>query len=324
MITKADYVNLPYAIDLTHAGLYHAIHSLPYIQVQHDHEVYKLFQHLAAATAVELAVRRFLSEQKIPFTVRKSLNFADHDQYDIFLADRRLVIQTLQFEDDKSFWQSNDPPDELSASQVIMPSEQHRTMETSSKDVYLFASLVKPKPHILLNDRYLFHILPGFWRQPRQWNPLGALTCKYAGQDQITLEFTGLLANQETANSKLSLIPGEQAVIHTRYYSLSSVHVEQPPSDLIGIKSPGRKKVYLIRPYQWKDVWIAGTRVILIGFISLEEFTRRSKLIRPGIKIYPYGFIEEKSLGFPIRELKPVSDLLEHVGIHNPIKTFSA
>jgi len=184
--------------------------------------------------------------------------------------------------------------------------------------------LVKPKPHPTFNERYLLHILPGFWRQPGQWNPLGGLTCKYAGHDQITLEFTGLLANQETANSKLSLDPGEQAVIDTCYYSLSSVHIEQPPSDLIGIKSPGRKKVYLIRPNQWRDVWLAGSSVILIGFISLEEFTRRSELIRPGNKINPYGIIEEKSLGVPIRELKPVSALLQHVGIHNPIKTFSA
>src|SRR4030065_785294 len=99
-------------------------------------------------------------------------------------------------------------------------------------------------------------------------------------------------------------------------YPAPSIHIEQRPTDLIGIKSPERKKVYLIQPDQWKDVWLAGSRVILIGTIGCEEFTRRSTLIRPGVKIFPYGSIDEKSMGFPIRELKPVAALFNQAGIH--------
>ncbi|OGO25303.1 MAG: hypothetical protein A2Y54_06645 [Chloroflexi bacterium RBG_16_51_16] len=316
MITSEDYVYLPFTPDLTRGSLSHAIHLLPYIHEQTADEVYEKFQHLAEATAVELALRRFLSQQNIPYVVQKSLNFAHHDQYDIFIAGRRLMLQALQFEDDL--------PVDLLSTQVILPSEQHRTIEPSSRNVYLFALIVKSKPQIILNGRYLLHILPGFWRQPQQWNPLGGLTCKYAGLAQIMLEITGQLANQEIISSRVSLAPGEQAVIQARYYSVSSVHIEQPPTDLIGIKSPERKKVYLIQPDQWKDVWLAGSRVILIGTIGFEEFTRRSTLIRPGVKIFPYGSIDEKSMGFPIRELKPVAALFNQAGIHKPIKTFSA
>ncbi len=316
MITVEDYIYLPFTPDLIRGSLSHAIHLLPYIHTQFADEVYQKFQHLAEATAVELALRRFLSQQNIPFVVQKSLSFAHHDQYDIFMAGRRLMLQVLQFE--------NDLPLDLLSTQVILPSEHHRTIEPSGRNMYLFAVIVKSKPKTIMNGRYLLHILPGFWRQPQKWNPLGGLTCKYAGLARIKLEITGQLANQEIFSSRINLDPGEQAVIQVRYYSISSVHVDQTPADLIGIKSPERKKVYLIQPDQWRDVWLAGSRVILIGTIGFEEFTHRSTLIRPGVKIIPYGSIDEKSMGFPIRELKPVGALFDQAGIHNPIKTFSA
>jgi hypothetical protein len=324
MITSNDFISLPYTSDLTSGGLAHAIHSLPYIHAQPAQKIYQIFQHLAAATAVELGIRRYLSEQNILFTVKKSLNFSQHDQYDIFLAGGRLHVQTLQLEANDSIWQTNYPPEELFSSRVILPSEQHRAIQPSRRDVYLFALIVKSKPQIIVNERYLIHILPGFWRQPRQWNPLGSMTCKSAGLEKITLEITGQLVNQEISNTEVNLVPGEQAAIQAAYYSLTSIHVDQLPTDLIGIKSPDRAKVYLIRPDQWKDAWLTGSHLILVGWIGLEEFTRQSTLIRPGVKIFPYGIIEEKSMGFPITELKPMAALFDQPGIHDPIKTFSA
>src|SRR5688500_3543570 len=88
MISTSDLIHLPYTRDLTEGGIAYAVRSLPYTYNRMGGSPYDRLRRIVAGVAVELAFRRYLSEQDIPFDVKGATPFTDPDHYDVSLGGR--------------------------------------------------------------------------------------------------------------------------------------------------------------------------------------------------------------------------------------------
>ena len=70
MVSSSDFIHLPYTRDLTEGGIAYAFRSLPYTYNRMGGSPYNGLRRIVAGVAVELAFRRYLSEQNIPFDVK--------------------------------------------------------------------------------------------------------------------------------------------------------------------------------------------------------------------------------------------------------------
>ena len=95
MITPSDILHLPYTRDLTEGGIAYALHSLPYRFSRMSASPFDHLRRAVAGAALELALRRYLSEQNIPFEVKGALPFTEHERYDVTLGGRRCEIKSF-------------------------------------------------------------------------------------------------------------------------------------------------------------------------------------------------------------------------------------
>ena len=95
MLSSADLIHLPYTRDLTEGGIAYAIRSLPYTYNRMGGSPYDRLRRIVAGVAVELAFRRYLSEQEIPFDVKGATPFTEPDRYDVSLGGRRCDIKSF-------------------------------------------------------------------------------------------------------------------------------------------------------------------------------------------------------------------------------------
>src|SRR5438034_4038976 len=95
MISSSDLIHLPYTRDLTEGGIAYAVRSLPYTYSRMGASSYDRLRRVVAGVAVELAFRRYLSEQNIPFDVKSATPFTDPNQYDVSLGGRRCDIKSF-------------------------------------------------------------------------------------------------------------------------------------------------------------------------------------------------------------------------------------
>ena len=86
MLTASDLIRLPYTPDLTEGGIEYALRSLSYTYDRMGGSPYERLRRIVAGVAVELAFRRYLSQQNIPFDVKGATPFTDPDRYDVALG----------------------------------------------------------------------------------------------------------------------------------------------------------------------------------------------------------------------------------------------
>ena len=72
MINNSSFLHLPYTPDLTEGGIAFALRSLAY-----NNTPYNRMSRIAAGVAVELAFRRYLSSQNIPYEIAASMPLAE-------------------------------------------------------------------------------------------------------------------------------------------------------------------------------------------------------------------------------------------------------
>jgi hypothetical protein len=86
MLSISDLIHLPYTRDLTEGGIAYALRSLPYTYSRAGSSLYDRLRRMVASAAAELAFRRYLSEQNIPFEVKGARPFTEPERYDVTWA----------------------------------------------------------------------------------------------------------------------------------------------------------------------------------------------------------------------------------------------
>ena len=97
------------------------------------------------------------------------------------------------------------------------------------------------------------------------------------------------------------------------FFSLAYIHIKNMPDARIGIHSPTRKETHLIDAMDWGNIWVYGMDILLAGYLTREEFTRRASFVQAGARVFQYDQTRTKNLAVTVSDLKPLSELFERV-----------
>lgn len=326
MILASDIIHLPYTRDLTEGGIAYALRSLPYIYNRMSSSPYDSLRRVVASAAVQLAFRRYLSEQNIPFEVKGAAPFTEHDRYDVSLGGRRCDLQPFLISHRDQISEMRRNPQVLLKAPALVASDQHAGDIHSQFDLYLFAflsGLITTSANELQKvieakqPHYLVHVMPDAWNRPMKWNPLGTLVLKSESEATQTLEIGGQDDGREMRSCRVELPPRTRLEIQNGFFSLSYVYSKSKLDARIGIRSPAYKETYLIGAQDWGNIWVYGMDILLAGYITRDEFSRRASFIQTGSRIFQYSATHVKNLAVPISDLKPLSELFERIKTQN-------
>jgi hypothetical protein len=277
---------------------------------------------MVAGTIVELAFRRYLSEQGIPFEVKGAAPFAEPDRYDVSLAGHRCDIKSFLISHRDQIQEIRRDPQILLRAPALVASDQHAGDGHAGRDLYVFAFLTglvttsrndltkvieTKQPHALI------HVMPEAWRRPAGWHPLGRLVLKSEAEEAVTLEIGGQAEGRERRSCVLELPPRTRREVETDLFSLAYIHLHSRPNARIGIHSPLRRETHLIGALDWSNLWIYGMELLLAGYIARDEFSRRASFIQAGSRVFQYDQTHVKNLAVPVSDLKPLADLFGRV-----------
>jgi len=326
MISSSDFIHLPYTRDLTEGGIAYAVRSLPYTYNRMGGAPYDRLRRIVAGVAVELAFRRYLSEQNIPFDVKGATPFTDPDRYDVSLGGRRCDIKSFLIKYREQIAEMKRNPQVVLNAPALVPSDQNAAEGRSDKDIYLFAFLSgliaasqadlqkamhADQPH------YLIHAMPEAWTRPAKWNPLGKLVLKSDSEETQVVEIGGQDEGRALRTSVMEIPSRTRVKIDNGIFSLSYVHIKSLPKARIGIHSPVLQETYVISAMDWGNIWVYGLNILLAGYLTREEFNREARAILPGVRVFQYDRTRTKNLAVNISELRSISDLFEHVKAWN-------
>jgi hypothetical protein len=326
MISSSDLLHIPHTRDLTEGGIAYALRSLPYTYKRAGSSPYDRLRRVVAGAAVELAFRRYLSEQDIPFEVKGALPFTDPERYDVSLGGRRCEIKSFLISNREQIGEMRHDPQVVLKAPALVASDKNAAEGYSNNDLYLFAFLSglvaasqdDMKKVIAGNQpHYLIHVMPDSWMRPQAWNPLGALVLKSDSEETQIIEIGGQDEGRETRSCQVQLPPRTRIQIKDEFFSLSCIHIESISNARIGIHSPIRGETYIISPMDWGNIWVYVMDILLAGYLTREEFNRRASFIQAGARVFQYDKTRTKSLAVPVSDLKPLSELFERVRAWN-------
>jgi hypothetical protein len=322
MLTPSDFLRLPFTPDLTEGGIAYAIRSLPYTYDRMGGSPFDRLRRIVAGVAVELAFRRHLSQQGVPFDVKGATPFTDPDRYDVSLGGHRCDVKSFLISQRKQISSLRTHPELLLKAPALVPLDQYAADGHREDDLYLFAfmtGLIAVSQEDLRKalgagqPAYLVHTMPKAWTRPMVWQPLGSLALKSEADETLTLELGGQSESREFMTRTFVLPPRMRVKVADDFFALSSVHVHKLPGARVGIHSPALGAPYIIDPFVWGNIWVYGMEIFLTGYLPREEFRRRSSLIQPGSRVFQYAKTRTKNLAVPVADLKPLGRLFEQV-----------
>src|SRR5512142_1983981 len=197
MIISSDFLHLAYTRDLTEGGIAYALRSLPYTFHRADGSQYDRLRRMVAGAAAELAFRRYLTEQNVPFDVKGAMPFRDPERYDVALAGQRCEMKSFLISRREQVSQIKQNPKILLNVPALVASDQNAAEGHLNSDIYLFAfvsgfvtSSKDDIQKVVENSQpyYLVHVMPDSWMRPQKWNPLGKLALKSDSEQSQILE----------------------------------------------------------------------------------------------------------------------------------------
>jgi hypothetical protein len=322
MILSSDILHLPYTPDLSEGGIAYACRSLAFTYDRMGGSPVDRLRRIVAGTAVELALRRHLSEQGIPFDVLGATPFTDPDRYDISLGGHRCDLKSYHISRRQQIAQLRQDKALALQAPALVPLDQFSADGHKPDDLYLFAFLLglvaasQEDIHKAIaagQPVYLIHPLPDGWARPTEWLPLEALALKSECESPISVEIGGQDGNREFVSARLELPPKKRVVVEQGFHSLAYIHAQRRPEARIGLHSPARGEPYIIPAHEWGNIWVYGMDIFLTGWLTHEEYRRKGKVLNAGMRTFQYDRTRVKNLLVPIHELNPLRPLLQRV-----------
>lgn len=315
MLTPSNFLHLPYTPDLTEGGIAYTLRTLSY-----GSTTYNRMCRMVAGVAVELAFRRYLSQQNIPYEIAASLPLTEHERHDVMLDKRRCDIKSffISYHDQISKMRSE--PEMLLDVPALVPSDIDAGEGHSDKDLYIFAFVTglkatsqgELKKVIETNQpHYFVHIMPERWRNPQHWNPLGGLILKSESNIGIEVEISGQNEARDFITRQVELPSKRRILVNDPFYSITSIHIKNNPSARLGMVI--NKQTHIIAPVDWKNIWVYGMDILLAGFITRGEFRQRARHIPPKTSVFQYNWTRVKNLAVPVSSLKPLQGLFARI-----------
>jgi hypothetical protein len=322
-------LRLPYDASLTLAGIEYAKKSLHYTYNRMHLAPAARLRKIVAGVAVELALRRWLQAQDVPFDLLGATHFTEKDRYDLRLGGRRCDVKSFLISDRSQISALRRDPAWLAGAEALVPEDQFQSDRLGEQDIYLFGFLAgletRTAPELekaLLAEQpvYLIHTLS----QPRwrgtgapasspaaagAWRSLGRLLFKADTPEPIDLEAGGQGADHAGQVERLRLAPRERTASAAEFYTLLYLHVPEMPGGPVGVRSPALSETVVIQPGEWQNIWIYGIEVFLAGWLPKAEFRALSRRLPRGSAVLQYAATQTTNRAVAVPQLRPVAEL---------------
>ncbi len=316
--------------DLTEAGISYACRSLPHTYDRMGGSQFDRLRRIVVGIAVELAFRRYLAQQNVPFGVEGATPFTDPDRYDVSLGGHRCDIKSFLISHREQVRSLHAEPAQLLDAPALVPLDQYAGDGHSANDLYVFAFLTGlvaaeaadvQKATEAGEPVYPIHAMPPFWVRPQVWTPIAPLVLKSECDAVVTVELGGQNAARDFIARTVELPPRTRIQIDDDFYSLAYVHADAMPGARIGIHSLREHETYLIQPADWGNIWVYGMRIYLAGWITRDHFRQRAALLPVGSRVFQYDRTRTRNLALPISQLNPLAELLSQTRAWAKVKS---
>ena len=322
MLTSSDMIHLLFTPDLTEGGIAYACRSLACTRDRMGDSPLDQLRHTVANVAVELAFRRHLTRQFVPFQVLDATPFTQPDWHDISLGGHRCIVTSFLMSHRNQITQLRRDPGRLLLAPALVPVDQFATEEAKPDDLYLFAFLLGvvaaaqtdiAKAIAARQPAFLIHLVPSAWSRPLNWIPLENLALKSESVSPVTVEIGGQDSGRNFITTTLELPPRQRLLVKESFHSLAYIHVQNRPGARIGLHSPLHGEPYLIPARAWGNLWVYGMEIILTGWLTREDFRRKARVLNSGSRTFQIERTHLKNLMVPVSELNPLGRLFEKV-----------
>jgi hypothetical protein len=322
MLAPPDLLSLPCTPDLIESGIACACRSLSQAGGRTGGAPFDRLRRIVAGVAVELAFRRHLGEQGVPFRVLEATPFTDPDHYSVSLGGHRCTLENTLVSHRRQISLLRRERELLLQAPALIPLDQFAAGEGKPDDIQLFAFLLGlvaasrrdvDRAQAAGQPVALVHPLPADWARPSGWIPLGDLVLKSECDHPITIEIDGQDAKRDFVTCMLTLPPRTRLPVPEELYSVSCLRARRPPEARIGIHSPVRGAAYLVSPFDWGNLWIYGMEILLAGWLTRENYRRKAGVLNPGNRTMFSERTREKNLLVPVAELNPLAPLFHKV-----------
>ena len=322
MLNPSDFIHLAYTPDLSEAGCVYACRRLGVRHASGGNLGVKQARGIAGEVAVELAIRRYLSQQGIPFGVQGAAPFTEPEHFDLKLGGHRCIIESNLISRGGQIKRLLRDPGIMMEAPALVPMDRFAAEDQRPDDLVLFAFLLgmaaasrEDMAKAIQADQpvYLVHALPRNWARPDRWAPLENLAMKSEADEPLSIEIGGLEAKRNFVTVRVALPSRQRIQVDEPFYSLGYVRALQPVKGRLGLHSLHHGETHIIRPEDWGNIWIYGKEILLAGWMSHAEFRQKARVLNPGMRTFQYERTSTKNLMVPIEDLNPLINLLEMI-----------
>jgi hypothetical protein len=322
MIKTSDIIHLPYTPDLTEGGIAFGCRSLASSSNLKETLTPDRLRDLVGGMAIELAFKRSLSEQKVPFLILAPTPFTHPTHFDVFLGGHRCELNYQLITRRQQITRLRKNPALALHTSALLPLEQFSAERYKAEDVHIFAFLLglvassreeMDKALAAHQPACLIHPLPRGWSCPADWHPLDNLVLKSECELPITMEIGGLNSEREFSTTQLELSPKKRAVVEQRFHTLAYLRASRIPERRIGLHTPSIGETHIMSPREWRNIWVYGLDIQMLGWLSHEEFQRKAGVLNAGMRTFQIERTREKYLFVPMEELNPLKPLYQRV-----------
>ena len=322
LLKASDLIQLPYTPDLSNGGIAYACRWLAGTYAHIGESPAERLRRCAGAAAVELAFRRYLSGQAVPFEVRDGTPFSQPEHYRLALGGHRCDIISYLITRPKQVLQLLRDPASLLQAPALIPIDQFGADGHKPDDLVVFAFLVGRVAAAQADIKvaiaaaqtvHLVHPLPEAWRRPAAWRCIERLALKSECAGVMPVEIGGLDAQRDFVTTACDLPSHMRLPVQQEFCSLAYMHAGRLPEARLGLHSPLRGEAYIIRPHEWTDLWIRGEQILLAGWLTHEEFRSKAQVLNTGMPTFQFAHTQTRNLLVPMGALHPLGRLLERV-----------
>lgn len=322
-LKAADIVALPFDDQYALAGVQYARDSLHYTYNRMGLPTAARLRKIVAGVVFEMAFRRWLEAQDVPYDLLGATHFTERDRYDIGLGGRRCDLKSFLLRSKAAIRSVRTDPGWLLDASALVPVDQLISTHLGPKDIYIFGFVAGLEARSLADSRQAqMHAAPAYmiyplaarqWARPRAWRPLGPLALKSNARAPVRVEVGGLGEDRQALREEIELQPRVRVELRPDFFAVLYLHAAAIPTAQIGLHSPVLQSTALIAPYEWKNIWLYGQRIYLCGWMNKHEFRKKSERLLPGSLTKQYRRTKTINRALPIDALRPIQQLADLV-----------
>lgn len=323
MLAAADILRLPYDDTLTRAGVEYAKKSLHYTYDRMGLKLGARLRKIVAGIAVELAFRRWLEAEDVPYDLLGATAFTEKDKYDLRLGGRRCDLKSFFISKRDHITTLRRDPTWLLDCSALVPEDQLLSQSLDDGDIYLFGFLsgLETRQQADL-DKAIAASQPlelvaapeaDFWLGRDRWRSLGHLALKTDFDEPLEVELGGQSEDRRAVVEYLTLPPRTRVETPTEFYSFLYLRATRQPTGLVGVHSPVLKETHLISPAHWENIWVYGLDVFIAGWQAKGDFRSHAQRLPVGSRVKQYTRTQTTNYALPVQRLRAVSELAERV-----------